>query len=335
MVCHGADVTFHATAVNGGTSPLYQWYQNGTPIGSNTDSLVIASPADQDFISCQLISSETCVTGNPAISNVITMTVNPGLPAGVSILASANPSCIGTSVTFTASPVNGGTSPSFQWRLNGAITGTNSPAYTNASLVTGDKVKCWMASNATCVTGSPTASNIISMIVNPLPVVHLGHDTIICTTWSITLDAGTGFWTYLWTGGSTNQTLLLNGDSLGIGSWPYSVEVSNIYNCFASDTMVVNVDICSGTVEPPEDMQISCYPNPADDEFTVSIIGMGNTNFGLRLLNMYGQMICREELTGVNGSIVRQIGLSGYSKGVYYLEISAGNKVYMNKIVKE
>ncbi|MCB9075800.1 MAG: hypothetical protein H6552_09715 [Chitinophagales bacterium] len=62
-----------------------------------------------------------CLTGSPATSNEITMTVNPNLPASVSIAASpATTICAGTNVTFTATPTNGGTTPSYQWKLNGS-----------------------------------------------------------------------------------------------------------------------------------------------------------------------------------------------------------------------
>ncbi|NTW32489.1 MAG: hypothetical protein HGB12_07675 [Bacteroidetes bacterium] len=46
------------------------------------------------------------------------MTVNPVLPISVTVAPSANPVCVGTAVTFTATPTNGGTSPAFQWYVN-------------------------------------------------------------------------------------------------------------------------------------------------------------------------------------------------------------------------
>ena len=89
--------------------------------------------------------------------------------ASVSISASANPVCSGTSVTFTATPTNGGAAPAYQWKLNGVDVGTNSAIYTNSTLANGDIVTCVMTSNATCATGSPATSNTVTMTVNALP----------------------------------------------------------------------------------------------------------------------------------------------------------------------
>jgi len=170
-VCSGTSVTFTATPANGGTTPAYQWKVNGTNAGTNSSSYSY-SPLNNDAVTCVLTSNAACSTGSPAISNTVTMTVNPNLPASVSISATATTICSGTSVTFTATPVNGGSSPSYQWKLNGTNVGTNSNTYTNAALANGNSVICVMTSNATpCSTGSPATSNTITMTVNPnLPV---------------------------------------------------------------------------------------------------------------------------------------------------------------------
>ncbi|MCX6303625.1 MAG: hypothetical protein NT040_01530 [Bacteroidetes bacterium] len=101
-VCAGTSVTFTATPVNGGTIPAYQWKVNGTSVTGATNSTYAFVPVNGNTITCLLTSNATCTTGNPATSNTVTMTVNPLLPVSVSIAASANTVCAGTSVTFTA-----------------------------------------------------------------------------------------------------------------------------------------------------------------------------------------------------------------------------------------
>lgn len=88
----------------------------------------------------------------------------------IAITAGTNPTCAGESVTFTSTPVNGGTTPAYQWQVNGVNAGTNSPTFTTTTLTSSQTVKCIMTSNLAGVTGSPATSNSIQMVVRPLPV---------------------------------------------------------------------------------------------------------------------------------------------------------------------
>ncbi len=189
-VCAGTPVTFTAAAVNGGLSPTYQWKVNGSNVGGNAPHYTYA-PVSGDQVSVVLISSEACATGSPATGNTITMTVNPLLPVSVSITADETEVCQGVFVTFTASPVNGGSSPTYQWKVNGINAGNNSRTFVFAP-VNGDQVSVVMTSNATCATGNPTTSNIITIIVNPLlPVgVSISADqTQVCSGTPVTFTA--------------------------------------------------------------------------------------------------------------------------------------------------
>jgi len=82
-----------------------------------------------------------------------------------------NTVCSGTSVTFTAIPTYGGSSPSYQWKVNGVNSGTNSDSFTYIPL-NNDVVSCILtSSNTICVFNNPAISNAIAMIVNPqMPV---------------------------------------------------------------------------------------------------------------------------------------------------------------------
>jgi hypothetical protein len=100
------------------------------------------------------------------------MNVNPNLPVSLTIAASANPVPDGNSVTFTATPINGGTAPSFQWKVNNVNAGTNSYTFTYTPL-NNDVVTCSLASSLTCSTGNPATSNPVTMIVNSAKTLNL------------------------------------------------------------------------------------------------------------------------------------------------------------------
>ena len=105
-----------------------------------------------DVVTVDLTSNAICATGSPATSAPVTMTVNANLPVSVTIAAAANPVCAGTTVTFTATPTNGGAAPAYQWKVNGINVGANSATYSYIPL-TGDVVTVELTSNAICATG--------------------------------------------------------------------------------------------------------------------------------------------------------------------------------------
>ena len=232
-ICAGTNVTYTATAVNGGTSPFYQWKVNGVNQGTN-DSTFTYAPANNDSITCVVISNlPTCLANNPATSNKLYMYVYPLLPASISIAANQNSVCAGTNITFTATPVNGGTLPGYQWMKNDTIIngGTNS-TYSSSTLVTGDVIKCEMTSNAApCLTGSPATSNAIAMIINqyvtPNVTIAANPTGAICQGTNVTFTASPvngGSPTYHWykngiiINGQTNATYsstsLATGDTI-------------------------------------------------------------------------------------------------------------------------
>jgi hypothetical protein len=168
-ICAGTNITFTATPENGGVAS-YQWTVNNAPVGTNSATYSTTSLTNNAVVKCTMNSSTLCLSGLPAVSNEITMTVNPLQPVTVSVVATASTICAGTEVTFTATPSNGGSTPSYQWKIGAANAGTNSPVFTTSSLANGNIVTCIVTSNISpCPTGNPATSNAITLTVNPNP----------------------------------------------------------------------------------------------------------------------------------------------------------------------
>jgi hypothetical protein len=138
--------------------------------GINTPAFIYV-PVNGDVVQCMLTSSDTiCTTNNPATSNAITMVVDPLQPVSLSISSSVNPFCPGSAVTFTASPINGGSTPVYQWKVNGINAGTNASTFTY-NPQNNDSVCCILTSNLNCATGNPVSSAKIIMSGTLAPVV--------------------------------------------------------------------------------------------------------------------------------------------------------------------
>ena len=151
---------------------------NLTALGANT--YVWSTAQTTNPISVTPASATTyTVTGTAANgctnTGSVTVTVNPLITPSVTI--SPSPSsviCSGNSVTFSTNPVNGGASPSFQWKVNGVNATTNSPSntsYANSSLNNNDIVSVVMTSNVACGSPLTVTSNAITMTVNPRPTI--------------------------------------------------------------------------------------------------------------------------------------------------------------------
>src|SRR5262249_16519428 len=147
-ICSGTNVTFTATPTNGGATPSYQWKLNGSNVGTNSNQYQNSGLANGDVVTVVMTSSLACGSASWRISNAITMTVRGTVIPTVRIGASpGNTICSGTVVTFTATPTNGGATPSYQWKLNGNNVGTNSNQYQNSGLANGDVVTVVMTSS--------------------------------------------------------------------------------------------------------------------------------------------------------------------------------------------
>ncbi len=166
-ICAGTTATFTANPVSGGSAPSYTWSRNGT--FASTGSVFSYLPLNGDVIIVTMRSNYPCLSVDTAVSSPVTMSVDTNAVNTVTITASRlTITALGQPVTFTATAPHGGSSPAYQWLLNGLVVpGATSAIYTTTVLGSGQVVTCRLTSSDQCASPNPAISNGILVTLVP------------------------------------------------------------------------------------------------------------------------------------------------------------------------
>ncbi len=340
-VCANTPVLFTATPANGGTTPSFQWKVNGTSINGASNSTYTYVPTNGNAVTCVLISSLKCVTGNPATSNSLSMIVNPPLSVSVSIVASANPVNAGSSVTFTATPVNGGSTPVYQWQVNGNNAGTNSNFFTYVP-ANGDIVSCILTSGEACVSGNPAMSAAITMAVNSIPVIRNINDITVSGTQCFDalqsiLVAGNGTSFLVSTGGiatmiAGENILYYPGTYVEPGGYMLGYIAPQGPWC-TTPAMPALVAGTKGASQLVDQTSYRIFPNPTAGNFMLEWDTKGTPQkYLVEIYDMKGTKLLSRELSGEQK---REFSLSGKPAGIYLIRIIGSLTSGTTRIIKQ
>lgn len=345
-VCVGALTTITPITTDGGAAPVYQWSVNTIPMSVGPTYSYF--PANGDVISCTLTSNAFCrtadqasaikiLTVSPYLLPVVSTTINPGLT-----------SCELYPVTYTASQVNGGTAPAYQWSVNGINTTTGAAfTYTPAN---GDQVQVLLTSNFPCVsTLYDTAISAMTVlpITQPIGVVNAVPGYIINEgandTFVVTVLSGGGIApTFQWfknnvpivgeTGTSYVTNQLNTGDSINCvvtnTDQCSGVSVFNYVNVTIGDNVgVAQVGVLNNLV---------LAPNPNNGTFSIKgSIGNSDKELMLDITDMAGRKVYTTEATISNGSIDKQINVDQLPSGMYLLQLRSNTQTRVMHFVVE
>ena len=184
VICPGTPVNFASVSFYGTMTPSYQWQVDGQNVGTNSTTFSTANLKNQSIVQCIMtISSPVCIGTTKDYSNPITITVNPMVTPQLTISADNLLICKGGSAKFTATPIHGGASPAYQWKVNGITVGTNNTTFTSGDLKDGDIVSCVMTlPGTTCQPITSTVSNelIVKVFDVVIPSISISAEDNLC-----------------------------------------------------------------------------------------------------------------------------------------------------------
>jgi len=339
-VCTGSSVTFSPLAVNGGSSPSYQWYVNGLP--ADTGNSYTYVPLNGNVISVTMASDAICAIP-PTATGSVTMTVRPNVTPSVTITAAPGTTiCKGTTVELTATPVNGGTAPSYSWQLNSNPVGSGN-MYTfvpNDS----DIVFCTMYSNYQCLASTFAFSNNLTFNVQ----------SNVPPTVTINLNSGANVGTVLY-----NDTLTAVVTNPGVSpSYQWSINgvvvpgaVSAVLyrstlnnqdqvNCQVTDSNACgnligenNLTVISANVgvQPVTTLSgdIRLVPNPNNGIFTIkgTLGTVDDQEVSIEVTDMLGQVIYTNKVIAHNGTLDERVQIANtLANGMYMVTVHTANE---------
>lgn len=144
-----ATFTYSPAITNAGVVPANLALYNYSGGIWNTINTVVPSPTATSLTANNISQSGYFQIASPRISSV-TITS--------SVVGTA---CSGSPFVFTAHPVNAGSTPSYQWKLNNGNVGTNAPTYSVTGLLAGDMVNLVM----TDICGANRNSNDLTITI--------------------------------------------------------------------------------------------------------------------------------------------------------------------------
>ena len=350
-ICILASATFTAITINGGATPEYQWYVNGTAMGGATLSDTFSYvPITGDVVSVTLYSDAVCAIPSTADASSTVVTIPKQTPSVSLSVAPGDSVCEFIPVTLIPAPIYGGPSPTYRWIKNG-ITATISPSYSYLP-ANGDNILCVLYSDYQClVTDSAYSTNNINLTVLPLLVP------------TVTVTAHPG--TTIGVGESdTLAAVVVNGGTLLDYQWeingvpvPGATSDTFVSSTFANhDTVtcvVTSVNFCGGLPASAHvvitdtlhttGMQnlsrgyadVKLIPNPTNATFTIDgLFATGTGEARIEITDMLGKTVYSNVAELQNGSLRYHICLDDQlSGGVYLVRVAAGGATVLKRLV--
>ncbi len=317
LIAAGLEYVFVAKYSSNG---IYQWaFRLGNVFPYDSRQGISNDISGNTYVTGQMIQSPFYLDFDPTAGTYPLSNANIfvakydicGAPSPPTIITPTSNLFICTNTSTTLSAIGTGT---INWFAASNATSAIATGTIMSTPVLSAGVYTYYAAASTCTTNIFNA--IVTVTVNPLPVINILNPTpIICSGQNIALSA-TGANTYTWNNQLSSSMIIVNPT---VNS-NYTVTGSDVNNCMASAVTGVTVDACIAIKDLFEENDFSIYPLPAKDELTVE----WNHKHGILtvlVMNDLGQIL--KEMMFDSSDDKKIIDTRDLQNGLYILSLNA------------
>jgi hypothetical protein len=234
--------------------------------------------------------------------------------------------CAGKSVTFTATVINGGTQPQFQWKINGQTVGENSNQLITNALQNNDVVTVEMKANVKCPSPGIAVAEAMKITVLPTPLQpQIEHSELN----KLTTKTQASQYDWYFKGNLLNQ----NSQTIPVKQLGDYELVVWEGACPSAKSAVFALN-AEALAKFQAKIQAQIAPNPSQGKFELSITNNQGQAIEMQISNQWGKILQSQTLLSeptINFS--QSLDISHLDNGVYFIKIRNQNIHSIQKIV--
>lgn len=334
-ICEDSTAIYQVEPMAGATSYSWTVPDNATIVtGQNSPTIEVLWGMTSGTVS--VIVGNDCGNSPPSALDVTVSTI---LPAPGAILG-PELGCAGIESTFRIAAVAG--AESYEWTVP-----------SDANIVSGqgteEVIVIWgtTAGDIEVVAqngcgNSPASQRTLNTGAIPGPAGEVSGNDTVCVNHSgylYSVPEILGATTYVWTlplgatvsSGQGTHEVTIDFDPTAV-SGDISVYGANDCGDGTPSAKAMTVSDCAGIGESSLQVNVTLYPNPADETLHLRITGK-ESQIMLEISDVTGNIKFSEKLSNLTPEFTRSIDVSGYAEGLYFIRMSNEDRYFIEKFV--
>ncbi|MFC2102352.1 T9SS type A sorting domain-containing protein [Bacteroidota bacterium] len=334
-VCKDATTTYEIMPMAGATSYSWTVPDNATIISGQNSSQIDVMWGETSGVVSVIVGND-CGNSPPSALDVTVLTI----PADPGAILGPELGCTGIESTFRVALVPGAST--YEWTVPADASITSGQGTEEVNVIWGSNSGDISVVAQNGCGNSPASQRMLTAAILPGAADAITGSDTVCVNhagYLYTVPEILGATTYVWTlptgatvsSGQGTHEVTIDFD-LTATSGEISVFGANDCGDGTPSVKPVIVSECAGINDFGLQVAVTLFPNPAEETLNLRIQGREN-EIMLVISDVTGNIKFTEKLTNNPSEFTKQIDVSGFSEGLYFIRMSNEDRYFIEKFV--